>query len=283
MEERRRPPARQAVLRLRRSPASVPRLNLERFVPSARSFAAGVALLVAGLIVFALARQTSMFAIRTLAVQGAPPALERDVRRALAPLMGESLLALDGSAVHDRLEGLREVRGVSYDRAFPNTLRIVVKPDRAVAVLRSGSDAWLVSSHGAVLRPLVQKPYPPLTRVWVPRAEAPDRPGASAPERIVPALRVLADALRAESSLLARPGFRTVKIGPGELTVVLRESGLQLRLGSARQVASKLAAAAAVLGSIEEDEQAALRYLDLTDPTRVVGGGDATLNSQVEL
>ncbi len=92
---------------------------------------AGVALLLTGMAAFAIARQSSIFAIRDVQVVGAQPSLERKVREALAPLIGTSLVALDGSEVQRRLQALPQVRSATYDRSFPNTLKIVVAARRA--------------------------------------------------------------------------------------------------------------------------------------------------------
>ena len=68
--------------------------------------------------------------------------------------MGRSLLAVDGGALDERLAALPGVRSFTYDRAFPHTLRVVVRPERPVLVLRQGVDAYLVAASGRVLRPL---------------------------------------------------------------------------------------------------------------------------------
>ena len=58
-------------------------------------------------------------------------------------------------AMSDRqLESLSTVRSVRMDRAFPHTLRITVVPERPLAVVRRGQDAWLVSEQGRVIREL---------------------------------------------------------------------------------------------------------------------------------
>jgi cell division protein FtsQ len=241
-------------------------MRIGRVLPSGRSVAAGAALLLSGLIAFAVARQSSLFAIRTIEVEGAPPLLERQVRAALAPLVGTSLVALDRQSVARRLTDLRQVRGLSYDRDFPHTLRIVVLPDRPAAVLRSGPNAWLVSAHGTVLRRLSRpfpKRFPRLPRLWLAPEDAPTVRSAVLPARVVAAVRGLAEARRVGSTLL--PQVRTVRAVAGELTFVLR-SGVQLRLGEARDVALKLAVASRVLQALSADERAKVKYLDLTLP-----------------
>jgi cell division septal protein FtsQ len=248
-----------------RRSADSPSLDLSRLVPSTRSVVAGVALLLTGMIAFAVARQSSIFAIRKVEVVGAQPQLERQVREALAPLIGTSLVALDGSDVQRRLDTLPQVRHATYDRDFPNTLRIFVEPDEPVAILRSGADGWLVSAHGAVLSKL-QRPFAlRLPRIWVSR----DTINGGLPAAVDAALRGLAIARRSQSALL--PDVSKVKAAAGELTFVLR-SHVELRLGDARDIALKLAVADRVLASLNPDERRTVKYLDLTLPSRPVTG-----------
>ena len=48
----------------------------------------------------------------------------------------------------------------SFDRDFPHTLKVRVRLERPVAVLRRGADAWLVSASARVLQQLEQQPVP---------------------------------------------------------------------------------------------------------------------------
>jgi hypothetical protein len=54
-------------------------------VPTGRSLLVALALLAAGAGAYAAARETSIFAVRTLDVRGGTPALRSEVRAALAP------------------------------------------------------------------------------------------------------------------------------------------------------------------------------------------------------
>ncbi|TML84507.1 MAG: FtsQ-type POTRA domain-containing protein [Actinobacteria bacterium] len=126
-------------------------LDVLRFAPSGRSFAIGasIVLLAAGL--YALARGTSMFAVRSIQVEGASPALAVEVRAELRSFDGRSLVAVNGDAVEQRVDGLAAVRASVVDRSFPHTLRIRVLPELPVAVLRRGPESWLVSARGRVI------------------------------------------------------------------------------------------------------------------------------------
>ena len=244
------------------------RVELSRLVPSTRSLVAGVALLLTGMAAFAIARQSSIFAIRNVQVVGAQPSLERKVREALAPLMGTSLVALDGSEVRRRLEALPQIRHATFDRSFPSTLKIVIEPDVPAAVLRSGPNGWLVSEHGAILRQLSRPFTHELPRIWVSRDTV--RRGRTAlPATVDTALRGLAAARASRSALL--PEIRQVRAVAGELTFVLR-SHIELRLGNARDVALKLAIADRVLATLTPEERKTIRYLDLALPSRPVAG-----------
>src|SRR5206468_5979546 len=122
-----------------------------QLAPSGRSVAIGLGLLALAFGGYAALRESSAFAVRHLEVSGAPPAVRAQVRRALAPLRGHTLLALDAAALTRRVDALPTVESVAYDRAFPHTLRLVVVPERPVAVLHRGSATWLLSKRGRVI------------------------------------------------------------------------------------------------------------------------------------
>ena len=90
-----------------------------------------------------------MFALKGVEVAGAPPAVAAHVRAALAPLEGQSLLALDAAEIDRRLGSLPEISSFGYDRDFPHTLRVTVRAEYPVAVARRGPKAWLVAAARA--------------------------------------------------------------------------------------------------------------------------------------
>ena len=242
--------------------------DLARVVPSWRSLLVGFALLVGGVLAYVVARHTAVFAVRAVEVGGAPPALERQVRTALRPLEGRSLLSLNAGEIERRLAEVPAVASASHDRSFPHTLQVWVSGERPVAVLRSGSRAWLLSARAKVLRP-VRRPLRELPRLWVGNAAA-LRPGATLTEPGLPrTARLVAEASRAEPRLVARVG--TVRWRANRLTFVLR-SGAELRLGSGTQLRFKLAVAAHILRILPRAERQRLGYVDLSVPTRPVVG-----------
>ena len=244
--------------------------ELARVVPSGRSLLLGFALLAGGVLAYVIARQTAVFALRTVEVNGAPPALERKLRSALRPLQGRSLLALDAAEVERRLEALPAIGSASSDRFFPHTLRVTVSVERPVAVLRSGPRAWLLSARAKVLQPLPSR-LEKLPRLWIGKAANP-RPGATLSDPGLPrAARLVAQASRAEPRLMAR--VSTVRWRSERLTFVLR-SGTELRLGSGTHLRLKLAVAARILRTLPRAERQRLAYVDLSVPSQtVVGSG----------
>jgi cell division protein FtsQ len=238
--------------------------GLSRLLPSGKAILLGFALLAAGVLAYVGARETSLFAVQRLEIHGAPPAVARHVRAALASLEGESLLRLQGGEIAQRISRLPDVAQVRYDRAFPHTLRLYVTPEHSVAVLRQGPLAWVVSSDGRVVRTAGRLAAPRLPRVWVPSA-------ASVAVGTTPSD---ADALRAVSAVAtaraARFGYRIalVRSNAQELTFMLR-SGLEIRFGDASDLPVKLAVARRVVPLARGSA-----YLDVSVPERPVTGGN---------
>jgi cell division protein FtsQ len=249
------PRARAAVVALPRAP----RLPLLRILPSRRSLALGLGLVALAGAAYVAARQSSAFAVTSIDVQGAPPDVRAQVRHALAPLDGRSLLALDGAALTRRVEALPTVVSAEYDRAFPHTLRVRVVPETTVAVLRRGSGAWLLSARGRVVSRVRPRTVPGLPRVWVPARTAIAAGGIVAAD----AARALALAARFPAHIAAASSRQ------GELVLRLR-SGMELRLGAPSDVRLKLAIARRALPRLPADSA----YLDVSVPERPVAGPD---------
>ena len=116
------------------------------------------------------ARQTSLFALDRIEVTGAPPPVAARIRAALLDYQGRSLVRFDGKDARRRIAGVPEVANATFDRDFPHTLKVRVRLERPVAVLRRGADAWVVSASARVLQQLERRPYPRLPRIWLPAA-----------------------------------------------------------------------------------------------------------------
>jgi cell division protein FtsQ len=227
--------------------------------------------LLTGLGLYAAARTTSAFAVDRISVQGTSPEVAADVRKALAPALGESLLGLDLNDLEHRAEQVPMVAGASFDRSFPHTLEIAVVPEVPVAVLRQGSSSWLAAAGGRVVAELDKGARPGLPRLWLKR-DVDVRVGESlrgAQQRAIAAVAPLVDHPLPSA-------VNSVVVGRDELTLALR-SGVELRLGDTSDLAVKLEVARRVLPQLGDVGG----YLDVSVPERPVAGDD--LNSQVEV
>ncbi|MDX6480990.1 MAG: cell division protein FtsQ [Gaiellaceae bacterium] len=232
--------------------------RIARFLPSRRSLAIGVGIVALAGGAYAIARETSLFAIHEVRVTGGGKAVDAQVVEALGPLLGSSLVGLDGAQVLQRVEELPTVVSATYDRAFPNTLRLNVVPERAVAVLRDGAAAWVVSERGRVMKPIAAQGAPTLPRIWV--AAKTVNVGEVLPLNLG---GTLTRVLTASDSFRARVG--TASLADGRLVFHLR-SGLELVLGTPSDIALKLAVAARVLQEIPYGT----RTVDVSVPSRPV-------------
>ena len=258
----RRGRARAAVLPFPHAP-SLPRIGGRDLLPSGRALLVGFAILGATIGAYFVARETSMFAVRTIEIDGAPPRVAAHVRAALKTLDGKSLLALSASDVTQRLNRLPDVASVSYDRNFPHTLRLHVVPAHTIAMLRRGASAWLISSDGRVIRTAGRTAAPLLPRIWLPsnaeiNAGEPLQDGDASN-----AVSALADARRAGFS----ERVLGVRASGHELTFVL-QNRLELRFGDSSDLVAKVAVARKVV-PLSGD----FGYLDVSVPERPVAGG----------
>jgi cell division protein FtsQ len=246
------------------------RLDLARLVPSGRSLGVAVLIVLVAAVAWLGARETGVFSVRTVAVDGAPPTVAAQVRHALEAENGTSLLKVDLAAAEREVEALPTVAGARFDRAFPHTLRVVVVPERPVAVVRQGADSYLVAESGRVIATVDRHDKPALARIWVDRSVS-LRPGARAEGDLMNAVAAVAPL--AGSSFPGR--VDSVTTTPDALTLRLR-TGLEIRLGDALDVPLKLAVAARVIPLLDPGTA----YLDVAVPERPVAG---TLNSQVQV
>ena len=247
------------------------RAPLLRFLPSGRSLLVGFAIVLGAVGLYLLARSTPMFAVQEIEVEGAPPAVAAHVRAALAPIEGQSLLALNASEVERRLAKLPDVAAAGYDRGFPHTLRVTVRPEHSVAVARRGPKAWLVSASTRTIAAVPLGTHPELPRIWLAHSGEP-QVGESLSDRLgLRAVRALA--------LARMVGFRgrvrMVRVRERDLTFLL-SSGLELRLGALRAVPLKLAIAERIVPGLLA--QGGYLYLDVSVPARPVAG--TTLKSK---
>ena len=215
------------------------------------------------------ARETPVFALRTVEVEGAPANVRQAILQSLEETRGTSLVSLDGDAVVRRLEALPSVQSVTYDRAFPHTLRLVVVPEKPVAVVNQASNLWIVSVRGRVIGGTSAAEAPDLPRIrYLPDAPLDRRP-SSWPTR---GRRSILAALSEAPKRMLLP-IHSARLEDGELTLVLAGEGETrplLLLGEPVDVGTKLRVAALVLRKLGYEERDALAYLDVTLPDRPV-------------
>ena len=253
-----------------RPPFALPRARqrvappaLARFAPSRRSLAVGVG----------LARRSPPAPMRSRGRRprsrsagsrsaARPPTVQQQVQRALAPLVGTNLLALDGAALERRAEALpdrrlRQLRPRLPAHA-PHPRRARASRSRcSIAARRPGSSRRGGGSSSAS-RP-----------ARIPRSRGsgcrgrPTSPSARSSRRTAggTAARTLALAARFPARIA------TVSLAHGELVFRLR-SGLELRLGDPTDVRLKLAIARRALAQLPTGAT----YVDVSVPGRPVAG-----------
>jgi cell division septal protein FtsQ len=237
----------------------------------------GIAAAVAAVLalLYLAARETPLFAVRTVEITGGSEAVRKAVREASQPVEGESLFALDGKSLVRELEALPSVRSASYDRAFPSTLRIFVRPELPLGIVRLGPDRWVVSERGRIIRR-----HEPGPSGRYPRFRLPGRPNVVPGSYLTdPGARVVLAALAVVPKNFPLR-IHMVRLEGGQLTMDLWApwGGPELRLGEAEDVEVKLAAAAVVLRALSADARSSVGYVDVSVPERTVVGS----NPQVE-
>jgi cell division septal protein FtsQ len=226
-------------------------------------------------LLYLAARETPLFAVRTVEIKGGSEAVRKAVREAAQAVEGESLVALDGKSLVQDLEALPSVRSASYDRAFPSTLRIFVRPELPLGIVRLGGDRWVVSERGRIIRR-----YAPGSSERYPRFRLPGRPNVVPGAYLTdPGARIVLAALAVvPKNFPVR--IHVVRLEEGQLTMDLWApwGGPELRLGEAVDVKVKLAVAAVVLRALSADTRSSVGYVDVSVPERAVVGS----NPQVE-
>lgn len=236
------------------------RLELARLVPSGRSLLLVFALVAGLLAAVWAARVSSIFDVEHVRVEGAPPAVAREIEGVTAATVGQSLLEVDARRIEDTVRALPSVAGASVDRAFPHTLVIRVSPERPVAVAHRRTSSWLVTGGGKVILEIAAGSHRGFPRLWIPKGVG-LRVGGSLPASFLPATRALA---AVQEARIPRR-VKAVRSTAGELTLVLRH-GPEIRLGGSRDLRLKLAVAARVFPLLPDGAL----YLDVSVPERPV-------------
>lgn len=243
------------------------RVDVLRFVPSGRSLLVGCAVVLVAGALYGLARETSMFAVGRIRVEGATPAVAAAVQRALDRYDGRSLLTVDAATVAQQVDGLPAVRATVVDRDFPHTLRVRVTPEIPVAVLRRGTEAFLVSARGRVIAPVVLRTHRSLPRIWLPATTDLELGSLLGGEPGGLAARSLAAFVG--SGFTSQLTF--VRALDGQITLGLR-GGLEVRLGPPVDLRVKIAIAHSIVPGLALPSQGGPDYLDIAVPERPVAG-----------
>ena len=237
--------------------------------------AVSAVLVFVGLGAYMVARETSVFAVRTIDIQGGSPRVKAEVRRALAPELGRSLLRVSASEVKREVASIPDVVSVHVSRSFPRTLHVTVRAERAVLLLRQGASSWIVSSFGRVMRKIRNPRRSSLPRLWLSSKSIDVTVGETLPADDG---KLAAAALAPVAPGLFRGGIRSVDSSASGLTLVLA-SGPQIRLGDIGNLRLKLTIARHILGiAAANDSTTPPAYVDVSVPERPVLG---TENSQV--
>jgi cell division protein FtsQ len=227
-----------------------------------------------GLGAYMVARETSVFAVRTIAIEGGSPRVKAEVRHALADELGRSLLRVSGAQIDREIVSIPDVVSVHVTRSFPSTLRVTVRVERGVLLLRQGSSSWMVSSFGRVMRKIRNPRRSSLPRLWLPSKAVAISLGETLPPFDG---KIAAAALAPIAPGSFAGGVRTVDSTPTGLTLWLA-SGPQIRLGDIGNLRLKLTIARRILHVAAASSTTPPAYVDVSVPGRPVLGTD---NSQV--
>lgn len=227
--------------------------------------AVGAGIATFALAAFLVARETSVFAVRTIEVHAGSPRVKAEVRKALEPVLGKSLLRIDEGALTRELEALPDVLAARIDRSFPNTLEVTVRAERGVLLVRRGSKSWLVSARGRVMRKIDNPRRSRLPRLWLPK----DVQLATGETLPLDEGRMAAAAVAPIARRAYPGGVRTVVSGKDALTLVLGD-GTELRLGDLGDLRLKLAIARRILAVAASHGETTPEYIDVSVPERPV-------------
>lgn len=155
---------------------------------------------------------SSLLAVSDVDVEGVPPALAREVEAAARAPLGAPLARVGLAPIEARVAALPPVASVRATRAWPRTLRLVVVPRRASAVLVEGSGLTLVDASGVPFAQVATSPTGLVPIRDTPRGE----PLAAA----VAVAQALPPALAREVTAVTAPSAVAVRLSLDGRTVV---------------------------------------------------------------
>lgn len=116
---------------------------------------AALALALVGVVAFLALRSSPVFEITSVEVEPTEHLSAEDISSLVQVPSGSTLLDVDTSAIEASLRKNPWVGSVSFERSFPNTLRIVITEQSAdmLVVMSSGSVAWYLGDAGVWIEP----------------------------------------------------------------------------------------------------------------------------------
>jgi cell division protein FtsQ len=194
----------------------------------------------------------SGFAVKTVSLMGRREADREDIKDAIGPIVGSSILHFDLDAARRRVENLGWVKAASVSRLLPDTIHVSIRERTPAAVWQMSGALHLIDESGAVIRKVGAQEHASLPLIV----------GAGAPDA---AADILA-ALRARPEI-AETTAALVRVSDRRWNMRLK-NGLDVKLPE-----SGFVDALDLLGDLVAREGAldrSLEYVDLRDPERLV-------------
>lgn len=247
--------------------------------------AVGLAVLIA----FFVLRDSAVFSVDDVVVEGSTHVSESDVRNLFSLEDGTTLLNIDKDQINEQLKRDPWVASVEVERQFPHTVKLTVVEQQVdmLVVMNSGSLGWYLGSSGSWIEP---------TKIEVSEGQSVND-AALAKARAegvvlvtgVPATVNPASAQPATDDVLSavksfREGFSSefaAKIvsydaSSADAVSCVLESGVQISLGAATSISYKEQVASALL----EKYPGQITYINVRQPAsasvRKVGSTDVT-------
>lgn len=114
------------------------------------------ALVLVAVIAYLVLRNSSAFEITKVEFEPTEHVAAEDVQNLARVSAGSTLLNVDTTTIEESIKKNPWVASVSFEREFPNTLRIVIKEQRvdALVLMSSGTVAWYLGENGAWIEPV---------------------------------------------------------------------------------------------------------------------------------
>ncbi len=211
-------------------------------------------------------RDSSFASVRKVEVSGLSTARADRLRNELdAAARHMTTLDVDAGALWQAVHGDPLVRSISADGDFPHTLRIQVTLNLPRALLSYDGRTVAVAGDGTLLRGLETGALPTIA---VARPPGGERVGPGRARALVAVAAAAPDGLRSDVDSISEQ--------PGQGIVARMHNGPLVIFGGGRRLASKWAAAAAVLAN---GSSAGASYIDVTNPADPVAGGSSISSS----